>query len=191
MTGPKSCSLRELARQRGISDKVVRKAIASGRLKESVGHDEKGRPFIRDIDLAIAELRQNAGRTSVRTEGSADGSAPAGSAAESAGPTDRTARIISAETLVDAQRMATLERARRDRMANDLREGRLVEVEKAAKVAFEAERTIREAVLNVTARIAAELAAETDAARVHILLDAALREALNVAAVNIKGAARA
>lgn len=178
MSAPKSCSLRELARQRGVSDKVIRKAIASGRLKKSIGRDEKGKPFIADMELAIVELRENACRQT-RTGGSAPESAPSESAAPAPG------RVISAATLNDAQMLATLERARRDRLANDLKEGRIVEVEKATKVAFESERAIREAVLNVTPRLAAELAAETDPARVFIILDAALREALNIAADTI------
>lgn len=188
MSAARPCSLRELARQRGVSDKVIRKAIASGRLKESVGVDAKGRPFVRDMERAIVELRENAGR-SPRTHESAPPSAASGSAPEA--PSGPRANVISAETLVDAQRLAAIERARRDRIANDLKEDRTVEVEKAARVAFESERAIREAVLNVTSRLAAELAAETDATRVHIMLDAALREALNVAAATILKAAHA
>ena len=75
--------------------------------------------------------------------------------------------------------MATLERGRKLRLENDLKDGRLVEVSQAAREAFEAARTIREAMLNIPARVSAELAAESDAARVYSKLDAALREALN------------
>lgn len=91
------------------------------------------------------------------------------------GPVDGDERGM---TLVEAQKETHIQRARMLRMENDLREGTLVEGAQAAKAAFEFARTVREAVLNVPARIAAELAAESDASRVHVRLEAALREAL-------------
>ena len=109
--------------------------------------------------LLREELRTNCGR--LRAADSAVSAAP-------------PAEIISAKTLVEAQRLAAVERGRKLRMENDLKDGRLVEVEKASKVAFEAERIIRESLLNIPSRVAAELAAETDAVRLHIRLDAAL-----------------
>lgn len=81
-------------------------------------------------------------------------------------------------TLVEAQKETHIQRARMLRMENDLREGTLVEADQASRAAFEFARTLREAILNVPARISAELAAESDASRVHLRLDAALREAL-------------
>ena len=63
-------------------------------------------------------------------------------------------------------------------MEADLQEGALVKADQAARAAFEFSRTLREAILNVPPRIAAELAAESNAARVHVRLETALREAL-------------
>jgi hypothetical protein len=49
-------SLRAFARARGMALSSVQRAIATGRLtKASVGRDEQGRPFIRDIATANAE----------------------------------------------------------------------------------------------------------------------------------------
>jgi hypothetical protein len=70
------------------------------------------------------------------------------------------------------------ERARKLRLENDLREGQLLEVDRAAREAFEFARVVRESVLNVVPRLAAALAGESDKDRVFSLLDAELREAL-------------
>jgi hypothetical protein len=90
--------------------------------------------------------------------------------------------------LVDAQRIAMYERARKLRLENDEREGKLLDVSKASREAFEFARILREAVLNVPARLAAELAAESDATRLHIRLDRALREALETTASTLEKA---
>jgi hypothetical protein len=81
-------------------------------------------------------------------------------------------------SLAAAQLQLTIERTKKLQLERDVAEGRLVPVATVAKEAFEAERTIREAILNLPARLSGELAAETDPKRVHALLDAALRECL-------------
>jgi hypothetical protein len=86
--------------------------------------------------------------------------------------------VIGANTLVAAQRSATLERSRKLKIENDRAEGTLVRVVDATREAFESGRTIRKALMNIPARISAELAAEPDAGRVYSKLEAALREAL-------------
>lgn len=91
-------------------------------------------------------------------------------------------------TLVEAQTEAMLERGRKLRLENDLREGALVEADKAAREAFDFARTLRENILNIPGRLAAELAAERDAARVHHRLEDALREALESTATALDAA---
>lgn len=183
MATPERCSLRELARRLGVkSDNVVRKAVASGRLKASVGYDEKGKPFIADVALAIREFGESASRARQETAAErAPACAPECAALERPAVRE-TATIISADTLAEAQRSVAIQRARKLQLENDLRTKVLIERSQAEKVAFEAERTIREAVLNIPARLSAELAAESDAVRLHIRLDAELRVALNMAA---------
>jgi hypothetical protein len=171
-------SLRELARRLGVTDKAVRNAVASGRLRRSIGKDAKGWPVVVDPELATIEWKENAGKPSARA------AAEPARAAESApsAPSPAQGELIDTDTLVGAQRMATIERGRKLKMENDLREGRLLEADKVRKEAFEGSRIIREAILNIPDRLAAELAAEADAGRVHLKLSAALREALNMAA---------
>lgn len=85
-------------------------------------------------------------------------------------------------SLVDAQRDATTERARKLRLDNDAREGRLVPIDRVRREAFDGARTIRDALLNIPDRLSGELAAETDPAVVWRKLDAAIRQGLSSAA---------
>jgi hypothetical protein len=86
------------------------------------------------------------------------------------------------QSLSEASRMATMERHRRLKIDNDLRAGLTVDVRAAKREAFESARIIRETLLNLPARISAELAAETDPAKIFTRLDDAIREALGDAA---------
>jgi hypothetical protein len=161
-------SLRAFARAVGVTDKAVRKAIAAGRLRESIGKDARGKPLVVDVALATAEWTRNAARLPRVT---AD-HGPRRSAAPRAdgGP--------HATTLTEAQRQAALELARHRRLANDAKEGSQVSVTKVKREAFESMRLVRESMLNIPSRLSGELAADTDAAVVFRKLDAAIREAL-------------
>lgn len=182
-------SYRAFARRLGVSDKAIRKAVAAGRLAGAVGQTSDGHPCISDPDLA-EQLWTSTTRTGVggaRTAGG-ESARSAGSAGPDAKPAARRApaapRASSGNlvALVDAQRDATSERARKLRLDNDAREGRLVLVDRVRREAFDSSRTIRDALLNIPDRLAGELAAETDPAVVWRKLDAAIRQGLNSAA---------
>jgi len=168
-------SLRAFGREIGVSDTAIRKAIKAKRLNKSLGADAKGRPCIADVELAKYEWSSS----SQTGRGLQPGSQPRMQA---------RGEVIPADTLIEAQRRATVERERKLRIENDVLEGRLVDRAQVDKVNFEAERVIRENMLNIPSRLAGELAAESDAARVQIRLDAAIRQALNLAADNLEAA---
>lgn len=170
-------SLRAFARLIGVNEKAVRRAVQSGRLTRSLGRDAAGRVVVVDIALARIEWQENAGKPARIAAQPADRVASAPSA-PSAVANKAHAQAEATLSLVDAQRDTTVERARKLRLENDLKEGRLVDVVKASKEAFEAARIIREAILNIPARLSAELAAEPDAGKVYQRLDSALRAAL-------------
>jgi hypothetical protein len=69
-------------------------------------------------------------------------------------------------------------RLARERMELDQARGAVIDAPEAARLAFTAFRTLRDAVLNVPAREAPLLAAETDPFKIEQLLYAALSEAL-------------
>lgn len=160
--------MRGLAKRVGVSETAIRKAVKSGKLKESVVY-QNGHPVVLDMDRACDEWQRQCVRDTRTSDAEAE-----------------TGIVISASTLVEAQRLATIERARKLRMENDLREGGLVELAKVNREAFESMRIVREAILNIPARIASELAAETDPGRVYLRMDAALREALNSVAEQLE-----
>jgi hypothetical protein len=208
-------SVRQLARLIGVSEKSIRKARRVGVFSaDAIGTDDTGVPFVLDVQLAVAEwersgrmlrgsVRQPAAQTTTRTEmasssqlslapAAATEPARASQPAADAGVGDQQPTPAPAptgaggDTLYDAQRVAMFERARKYRIDNDLREGKLLEVEKAEKQAYEFARIVRESVLNVPPRLAAALAAENDPQRVHRLLDSALRDALEATAAMLE-----
>lgn len=185
-------SYRAFARRLGVSDKAIRKGVAAGRLAGAVGQTSDGAPCITDPDLAeqlwAATTRTGVGGSRTTGAGSAESAGSAARVASSAQPATRSAAPASRRqasnlvSLVDAQRNATEERARKLRLENDAREGRLVSIDKVRREVFEGSRAVRDALLNIPDRLAGELAAETDPAVVWRKLDAAIRQGLNSAA---------
>jgi hypothetical protein len=164
-------SLRALAKDLGVSHVAVGKAVKSGRLKACVRVVD-GRPEITDLEIARREWRENASRPQAHRM---DAPPPADDGQAADDDDEEPAAVAS---LAAAQLQLTVERTKKLQLERDVAEGRLVPVATVAKEAFEAERTIREAILNLPARLSGELAAETDPKRVHATLDAALRECL-------------
>lgn len=154
-TRPAHLSLRAFAKRLNVSHTAVQKAVDSGRLARSIAR-EKGRPYVADPALALKEWQ--AGAAKVRTD------------------------VRAPPSLLEAQRRVAVERAHALRMANRQKRGRLIDARTARREAFECARAVRDSVLNVPDRLAAELAAERDAAKVHARLDAELRKALESAA---------
>jgi hypothetical protein len=206
--GRKFVSAREFGRQVGVSHVAVLKGIKNGRLLASLAVGLDGKPAIVDAELARHEWFANAGQA--RNSGGAAAARagdeppvtpvpdaplppdnPLGDTELLGDEAGESEEVTDFTTLNGAQRLVTLERARKLRLENEIKRGRLVDVSTAAKEAFEAERIIRESILNLPARLSGELAAETDAGRVYAKLDAALRQALNDAADALIGRERA
>jgi hypothetical protein len=185
------------ARHRGCSSAAVHKAVRTGRLRGSVVRVQ-GRTMLRSAAAADREWEARTDRSrrpdyargnSSSTDDTCAAPAPAAVVETDADEEGEvlTAAASSDPVLADYQREAMRERARKLKLENDEREGRLVDVERVRALAFEFARTVRENVFNVPGRVAAEVAAESDAGRVHLLLDAALREALHATADSIEG----
>lgn len=164
-------SNRALARRIGVDEKAIRDGLKSGRFRECLGIDAHGKPCIVDADKAVEEWTANAGVQARITR-------PSRAAEPRSAEVPHVAELVSPGTLNDAQRQATLERVRKLRIENDRSEGRSVDVDKATAEAFESSRIIRESILNITPRLAGQLAAESNPSKVFAMLDAALREAL-------------
>jgi hypothetical protein len=146
-------SLRAMAKRLGVSHTSVEKAVAHGRLAGSVERDRKGRPYVSDPELAVREWADGASR------GNGDGGG-------------------IQLSLTEAQRSVAIQRAEKLRLENALRTGDLLRRDAVERESFEAARVVRDNVLNVADRIAAQLAGERDARRVHAILTLELRKAL-------------
>lgn len=146
---PARVSVSALARSLGVSHTAVQKAVKSGRLRECLGRDRRG-VFVADVKLARKEWKAGATKP--------------GKAASS--------------RLVDVQVKVATERARVLRLEADLKAGKLLDAEEVKRDVFEAARVTRDNVMNVPDRVAAELAAESDPARVHARLGDELEKAL-------------
>jgi hypothetical protein len=207
-------SCRAFSRRISVSVQAVSKAIERGRLKESVGRDDDGRPYIKDPVAAEREWNDNkvkARRLALvvkpaSPEPRAASPEPLAPLAAPPAPSQVTARVpvesaiaageddgqheqgeldLRPPTLIDSQTQANLERARKLRLENDVTESRLIPVDLVKKERFEADRIVRESILNLPARVSGELAVETDPARVQLRLELLLREALNAAADSV------
>lgn len=168
----------------GVSRQAVEKAIKSGRLRASVERNAKGRPVIADVEAAKGEWTASASKLRAVPGGATGGGGAVAAVADADDTAAETSSPLEADSLVDAQRIVTLERARAIRLSLDVKRGQLLERNAVVKLQFETTRTIREAMLNIAARLAHELAAETgtDAGRMFVRLDGAIREALSTVA---------
>lgn len=167
MTATNPVSLRELGRRLSVSANAVSKAVKCGRLSKSVGRDAQGRPFIADVPLALTEWTANVTKVTAR-------------AAASAG-------VVA--DLAQGQWLLAEQRTRKLRLENDLKEREMLPATAVAHRAFEAMRMLRDTFLALPPRLSPTLAAESDAGKIHRLLDAELRHALNNAAANLEGIA--
>jgi len=159
----------EYARLKGITNDAVRKAIKAGRLKDALVTNEKGR--LRVIpDVADREWQENTAHH------------------RKPGPQAVVGGAINHDPLLDDDAEIpnfNVSRAKREayqaelaRLEYEEKQGTLVNAEAVKKEAFRVARLVRDAMLNIPDRIAAELAADTDTFSVHKRLTAEIRTAL-------------
>lgn len=167
---PKGASLRAFAASVGVTHPAVIKAIRSGRLVRSIAKDAKGHPRIVDAALAVVEWQAGATRPGP-SSGNGKHSLP-GEPAAGAPPGTLPGTLTEAQTRVHFQREIKLE------LENMKARGQLLDAAVERGRDFECARTVRDSMLNIPDRLSAELAAETDARKVHARLDEELRKAL-------------
>ena len=164
---PVDVSIAAFGRLVNVDEKAVRKGIASGRIPAAcVALSSTGRRQV-IVDVAAARLAWDQNAAKIPN-----------------GPDVGAGRA----SLVEASTLNAMERHRKLKIDNDLKAGLVVDVRAAKREAFERTRIIRETLLNLPNRLAAELAAETDPARVFARLDDAIREALSETADRLEAA---
>ena len=147
-------SQRAYARQRGVALSTVQKAINTGRISTL----QDGR-----IDSDIADREWEANTLSrppvMRRQSDDDGE-------------------FGASQYTKARAVREHYQARLAKIEFEERTGKLVSKDEVQVAAFNKFRTFRDGMLNIPDRVAAVLAAESDAAKVHSILTAEIRKAL-------------
>jgi hypothetical protein len=165
----------------GVSHPAVVKAIKAGRLAKSIGRTSEGKPFISDIEAAKWEWKAGASRpngkpASARVPTAAAPTPPA--PPPPPGDTPPLDELGKPGTLTEAQLRVTYQREVKLQLENELRKGTLVDAIQARRDQYAIAKMVRDSLLNVPVRVAAELAAETDEAKVHARLEQEIRAAL-------------
>lgn len=170
-------TLSEYGRIRGVTREAVRQAIIAGRLKNSVKQNEKGKwvvdPGAANIEWELATSHKHRPKHLGDTR-------PAdykpivipgmGKAADSDDPMQ--------VTLAEAQRRAEVAKAEIQEIKLAQLKGELVPVAEVEAEAFKAARTVRDNMLNIPDRVAAEFAGITQSQVIHARLMDEIRKAL-------------
>ena len=164
-------SIRAYARQRGVSDTAVRKAIAAGRITP----DPDG-----TIDPARADREWDRNTESV-APGSRTGAVRVPVAPEPAGAGESAAALpTGGASLLQARTVNEVVKAQTNKVRLARLKGELVDRNQAIAQVFKLARTERDAWLNWPARISAQMAATlgVEPHAMHVALEAAVRDHL-------------
>jgi phage terminase Nu1 subunit (DNA packaging protein) len=163
---PENISVSAFARHIGVDEAAVRKAVKTGRLERSVSRKANGRTVI--VSLAAAQAEWETNRDPAKGGKSAPGS--------------ETARRGDFPTTADVRRRLLTAQARKAESQARKMSGQLVPAAGVRRETFEVMRTIRDNLQNIPDRVAHELAAEIDPAKIHARLETEIRQALNASA---------
>lgn len=166
-----SVTLTAYAKTKGVSVEAVSKAVRVGRLSKSVVFDAKSRPRVIP-ELADQEWVANTDSAQQRVPAVAPPRPEPEPDQPVARDEPKTATFQQARTLREAYM------ARLAKLEFDEKSGLLVRADAVKNEAFKVARTVRDNMLNIPDRIAAELANETNQFKVHQRLTAEIRRAL-------------
>lgn len=158
-------SIRAYARQRGVSDAAVRKAIQSGRIRTEA-----------DGTLDPAKADRDWARNSEPLKAGQQVSLPAHHTPDS----PSSSLTTSGTSLLQAKTVNEVVKAQTNKVRLAKLKGELVDRNQAIAQVFKLARSERDAWLNWPARVSAEMAAKlgVDAHALHVALETAVREHL-------------
>lgn len=186
--------IREAARRLGVSDTAVHKAIKAGRVHIAGRTEKSQRPLVAWPQAQTDWLANS--DTSKRSHVGSRGSprrdadpAPQVQLATSGRPDDAPDQQAPAAdapmrgpSYAQSRAVREAYQARLAKLDFEQKSGKLVEVDKVKASAFKTARTVRDGLLNLPDRVAAELAHETDPAAVHLRLTKEIRIVLEALA---------
>lgn len=170
---------REYARHRGVTLRAVQKAIAAKRIpiveeagKKKINQEQADKAWLESTDPAKQSMLFSAGST--KTSPGTDVEDPDALEEDEAEEPEDQHSLAYRGARAERERI----RVERDQIELDQLRGKYIPVVEANRLAFTAFRTLRDAVLNVPARVKDQVAAESDAFTIEQLLDAELTAAL-------------
>lgn len=166
-----SITLTAYAKSKGVSVEAVSKAVRVGRLAKSVVFDAKNRPRVIP-DLADQEWVANTDSAQQRVPAVPPPRPDPEPEQAPARDEPKTATFQQARTLREAYM------ARLAKLEFDEKSGLLVKADAVKNEAFRVARIVRDNILNIPDRVAAELANETNQFKIHQRLTEELRRAL-------------
>lgn len=169
-----SVTLTAYAKSKGVSTEAVSKAVRVGRLSKSVVFTDKGKPRVIP-EIADQEWHASTDPSQQRVPAVPPPRPEPGPEPEPDQPAasePKTATFQQARTLREAYM------ARLAKLEYDEKSGLLVRADSVKNEAFKVARTVRDNMLNIPDRIAAELANETNQFKVHQRLTQEIRRAL-------------
>ena len=159
----------EYARQRGVSRQYVGQMVAKG----IIGLTN------RKVDTEQADAALAAFREPARPERRVKPDAPVQTPAAWPSPAPQTSAGDLPTLLLKSRIKSEVERAKLLEIKARVEAGKYIAVDDVKVAAFNRARVVRDALLNIPERLAAMLAAEGDARRVHQILATEIRSALN------------
>jgi len=160
----------DFARHKGVSREAVSKAIRTGRLFASLV-EENGQKTKLNLDLANREWVENTDTKRKKFEDIDQDQENVPALRQKMPPLNQSRLVL--ETY----------KARLAKLEYEEKVGKLIDADQVRESAFKLARQTRDGVLNIADRVAADLAAETDAFKVHARLTKEIREALRALAL--------
>lgn len=182
--------IREAARRLGVSDTAVHKAIKTGRAKIAGRHPTNGRPLVAwpDIEQDWHRNSDPTRRTHVGPQGDSPRRAsyagnepppaPMPTVSQVAAEPQPSTPMGAAPSLAQSRAVREAYQARLAKLEYEKAIGKVIDADTVKVQAFKVARQVRDGLLNIPDRVAAELAAETNPAKVHARLYRELRDVL-------------
>jgi hypothetical protein len=178
--------IREAARRLGVSDTAVHKAIKAGRASLAGRHATNGRPLVSwpEIERDWHANSDSSKRTHVGPQGNSPRRAEYGGNAQPAAPLSTSNEDSTssggggAPSIAQSRAIKEAFLARQAKLDYERAIGKVIDADAVKVSAFKLARQIRDSLLNIPDRVSAELAAETNAAKIHARLHREVREAL-------------
>lgn len=178
--------IREAARRLGVSDTSVHKAIKAGRVQIAGRTEKSGRPLVSwpEIQTDWHANTDESMRTHVGSQGSParrkdrKPDKPLVSTAQAATQDHPSTPMGAAPSLQQSRAVREAYMARLAKIEYEKAIGKLIESDTVKVQAFKVARQVRDGLMNIPDRVAAELAHETNPAQIHARLQREIRDVL-------------